>query len=52
MAPVLNGDRNGNEMCLYNNQGFLTEDNCSMIVRITSEPLTDFYDVEKRPFAR
>lgn len=33
-------------------QGFLTEDNCSLLVAIKTEPLTDYYEVETRPFAR
>lgn len=51
MGPVM-GDRNGNTSKAYTYKGFLTEDNCAHLVNIKKDPLSDFYDIESRPFAR
>jgi hypothetical protein len=48
MGPVM-GDRNRKA---HTYSGFLTEDNCSLLLNIKKEPLSDFYDIESRPFAR
>ena len=34
------------------NQGYLTEFNCPLNIKVKNEPLNDEYDVETRPFAR
>jgi len=50
MRPVM-CDRN-EKTAELRSQGFLTSDNCSQLVDIKHLPLSDFYDVQTKPFAR
>lgn len=48
MAP----DSNLNSDEQLSNQGYLTELNCPLNIKVKTESLNDQYDVETRPFAR